>query len=441
MKRMSRTSRVMLGAAVAAALLVPLVAVAASRGDGERTPAAAPSFQRDVAPILREKCTGCHQVGGIAPFSLETARQAQKWADAIAGAVKAKVMPPWPPGPASPDYVGEESRQLTAQQRSTILSWAKAGGKASGPGAGKAPAAKTDVRPGERVLTLGMPAAYRPTAKNGATDDYRCFLLDPKLTEDAYATSARIVPRARVDRPPRDPLPHLRESRARGQAAGCRLVRRRLVVLRRHRRLAARATSWTTHRGSPRGRRAGERAASRTEPASRWRRASLVVMQVHYNLLNGRAPDRSRAVFTLAPPQRPEVDRHGAAARTGRARLRQGRARDGSATVTPRSPTWAGSTEPRRRSRRPRCSPSAGRTRRSPSRRRRPRATARCGVRPRSTSSAGTCTCSASRSAWSSTRAPRPLAFCSTFRAGTSTGRTRTPSRSRWRRRRETCCG
>ena len=129
----------MLGAAVAAALLVPLVAVAASRGDGERAPAAASSFQQDVAPILREKCTGCHQVGGIAPFSLETAKQAQKWADAIAGAVKAKIMPPWPPGPASPDYVGQETRQLTAQQRSTILSWAKAGGKASGPGAGKAP--------------------------------------------------------------------------------------------------------------------------------------------------------------------------------------------------------------------------------------------------------------------------------------------------------------
>ena len=58
-------------AAVAVALIVPLVAVAASRQD--HTPTAAPSFKRDVAPILREKCTGCHQVGGIAPFTLATA--------------------------------------------------------------------------------------------------------------------------------------------------------------------------------------------------------------------------------------------------------------------------------------------------------------------------------------------------------------------------------
>ena len=95
--------RAPVAAAVAVSLLVPIVAVAASRGDRDRAPAAAPSFQRDVAPILREKCTGCHQVGGIAPFSLETAKQASKWAQAIGAAVDAKVMPPWPPGPASPD--------------------------------------------------------------------------------------------------------------------------------------------------------------------------------------------------------------------------------------------------------------------------------------------------------------------------------------------------
>jgi hypothetical protein len=291
----------MLGAAVAAALLVPLVAVAASRGDGERTPAAASSFQRDVAPILREKCTGCHQVGGIAPFSLETARQAQKWADAIAGAVQAKVMPPWPPGPASPDYVGEESRQLTAQQRATILSWAKAGGKASGPGAGKAPAAKTDVRPGERVLNLGMPAAYRPTAKNGATDDYRCFLLDPKLTEDAYATSARIVPRARsivhhviLFRISANALSEAKRLDAASSGVGWSCfggigVRSESDQLDNGSWISAWAPGWGAGR-FPDG--TGVALA----------KGDLVVMQVHYNLLNGRAPDRSQAVFTLAPP-------------------------------------------------------------------------------------------------------------------------------------------
>ena len=71
------------------------------------------------------------------------------------------------------------------------------GGKASGRGAGKAAAPRPEVRSGERLITLTMPSAYTPKAKAGATDDYRCFLLDPNLAEDAYATSASIVPGAR----------------------------------------------------------------------------------------------------------------------------------------------------------------------------------------------------------------------------------------------------
>jgi hypothetical protein len=293
----------LLTGAIAAALLVPLVAVAASRGDGERAPAAAPSFQRDVAPILRQKCTGCHQLGGIAPFSLQTAKQAKKWAPAIAAAVNAKIMPPWPPGPASPEYVSEDSRQLTAQERSTIVRWAKAGGRASGLGAGKSPAVKPDVRPGERLVSLAMPSSYLPVAKAGATDDYRCFLLDPKLTKDAYATSARTVPGARSI------VHHVILFRVPATAAAA--VKQADA--------ASRAAGWSCFGGIGVSGGAGEGELDNAPWISAWApgwgagrmpdgtgvalpKGSLVVMQVHYNLLNGHARDRSRAVFTLASP-------------------------------------------------------------------------------------------------------------------------------------------
>lgn len=51
------------------------------------------------------------------------------------------------------------------------------------------------LRAGEQRRTLTMPAAYTPSAPHGqGTDDYRCFLLDPHLTKDAYLTGTFVQP-------------------------------------------------------------------------------------------------------------------------------------------------------------------------------------------------------------------------------------------------------
>ena len=40
-----------------------------------------------------------------------------------------------------------------------------------------------------------MPAAYTPSAPTGkGTDDYRCFLLDPGLEDDAFLTGIDVLP-------------------------------------------------------------------------------------------------------------------------------------------------------------------------------------------------------------------------------------------------------
>jgi hypothetical protein len=51
------------------------------------------------------------------------------------------------------------------------------------------------LRPGERWITLPMPGgSYRPQADNGGTDDYRCILLDPKLATDSFLSGVVLEP-------------------------------------------------------------------------------------------------------------------------------------------------------------------------------------------------------------------------------------------------------
>jgi hypothetical protein len=52
----------------------------------------------------------------------------------------------------------------------------------------------TPLRQGEQFVDLALPQPYTPSAPNGGTDEYRCFLVDPKLTEPAFLTGSRFLP-------------------------------------------------------------------------------------------------------------------------------------------------------------------------------------------------------------------------------------------------------
>lgn len=57
-----------------------------------------------------------------------------------------------------------------------------------------APAA-LPLRPGERSVTIRLPGGpYTPSGPDGGLDDYRCFLVDPGLTEKAFVTGSNVLP-------------------------------------------------------------------------------------------------------------------------------------------------------------------------------------------------------------------------------------------------------
>ncbi len=299
-----------LAVATAGALLVPLALAARGDRSPASTSAAVPDFAKDVAPIVRGKCASCHRLGGIAPFAFRTEADVAKQAGLIVGAVGDGRMPPWPPGGASPHFVGQELRTLTPGQRDVLLRWTRA--QLVNPGAprkrtpvGTAPALPPLARAGEKLLTLSPATPYRPVSRNKATDDYRCFLLDPGLTEDSFVTSTRIEPGVA------SLVHHVILFRVAPQS----------IAEAEKLDNAAPGQGWTCFGGTGISQTGGSGRTgfldsagwiSAWAPGSRGDRqadgtgvllakGSRIVMQVHYNLLNGIKTDLSRALLATVP--------------------------------------------------------------------------------------------------------------------------------------------
>src|ERR1700722_8481375 len=66
--------------------------IATAADVNSRTP---PTFTKDVAPILQEKCQDCHRPGAMAPMSLLTYQEARPYAKSIKERVLTRQMPPW----------------------------------------------------------------------------------------------------------------------------------------------------------------------------------------------------------------------------------------------------------------------------------------------------------------------------------------------------------
>src|SRR5262249_60083181 len=87
---MNRVIPVVLGILVAAA--ATLVRVSAGPAPAAVT---APTFTKDVAPIMYAKCTMCHRPGEVAPMTFLSYEDVRPWARVIKTKVIAREMPPW----------------------------------------------------------------------------------------------------------------------------------------------------------------------------------------------------------------------------------------------------------------------------------------------------------------------------------------------------------
>jgi mono/diheme cytochrome c family protein len=111
------------------ALFLPLLAIgvtvpSATTAVSAAAPAA-PTFNKDVLPILQQNCQECHRPGAIAPMSFMTYKDARPYAKAIEKAVVTKSMPPWFADPTVGHF--KNAKVLSEDQIATISSWAEKG--------------------------------------------------------------------------------------------------------------------------------------------------------------------------------------------------------------------------------------------------------------------------------------------------------------------------
>ena len=87
----------------------------------------APTFSKDIAPILQAKCQECHQPNSIAPMSLVTFAEARPWARSIKQRVAARQMPPWHIDQSVGVQKFKNDMSLSQKQIDTIVAWVDAG--------------------------------------------------------------------------------------------------------------------------------------------------------------------------------------------------------------------------------------------------------------------------------------------------------------------------
>ena len=152
---------------------------------------AAPTFSKDVAPILYRNCTSCHRAGEIGPMPLVSFNDARPWAKAIANRVADGTMPPWHADPAHGQFLND--RRLSDTDRDTIVKWASSGAPEGKPG--DLPAAPTFAE-GWQIGTpdtiWSMQEDY-PIPASG-TIEYKNFEVPTNLTEDKWVEAIEVRP-------------------------------------------------------------------------------------------------------------------------------------------------------------------------------------------------------------------------------------------------------
>ena len=174
----------MLRALVACLFLVPGMLFSAAE-------TSAPTFSKDVAPILYNRCLECHRKGEAAPMAFTSYAEVRPWAKAIKQAVLTRKMPPWL---ADPHYGAfRNDRRLSDEEIRTIVAWADSGA-AEGDAKQMPPMPRfeTGWRIGKPDAVFDIGTDFDVPSEGVVA--YKYFAVPTKFAEDKWVESAEVRP-------------------------------------------------------------------------------------------------------------------------------------------------------------------------------------------------------------------------------------------------------
>jgi peroxiredoxin len=152
-------------------------------------PASDISYVKTIAPMIQDKCTSCHEPGGIGPMPLISYETIKPFAPMIREMIRTQRMPPWRADPSVGHFLGDKS--LSSDQIKTLVHWVEAG---SPRGQGVDPLAVQKFQAeewplGKPDLVLDIPSYDIPAS--GIVQYQRPFVVNP-LTEGKWLRASTI---------------------------------------------------------------------------------------------------------------------------------------------------------------------------------------------------------------------------------------------------------
>ena len=150
------------------------------------------SYQKDIAPLLIEKCVGCHRTDGIAPWAMTSHAMVRGFSPMIREVVRTGRMPPW----HADTRIGRFSndRSLTATEAQKLVAWIEAGSHYDG----KFDPLTEAARRGEVAWTLGTPDLVLEippfdVPPTGVVD-YQYHVVKTELPHHVWLRATELIP-------------------------------------------------------------------------------------------------------------------------------------------------------------------------------------------------------------------------------------------------------